>query len=70
MKEKPLSGRESGWSCNKCGVPLEVQKIRLQYLRTIFAIDLPACPQCGIFLIDEELAIGKMLIAEQAMEDK
>ncbi len=50
--------------------PLKIQKVRLQYLRTIFALDLPACPQCGMFLIDEELATGKMAEAEQALEDK
>jgi hypothetical protein len=59
-----------GWICNHCSLPLEVQKVRLQYLRTIFALDLPVCPQCHIMLIDEELATGKMAEAEQALEDK
>jgi hypothetical protein len=44
--------------------------VRLQYLRTIFAFDLPACSGCGMILIDEELATGKMAEAEQALEDK
>ncbi len=59
-----------GWICNKCGVPPEVQTVRLQYRRTIFAADLPACPGCGMILIDEELATIKMFEAEQALEDK
>jgi hypothetical protein len=58
------------WLCNRCKVPLEVQKVRLQYMRVIFALDLPACPQCGMILIDEELATGRMADAEQALEDK
>ena len=50
--------------------PLEIQKVRLQYSRTIFALHLPACPRCGMILIAEELATGKMAEAEQALEDK
>jgi hypothetical protein len=44
--------------------------VRLQYLRTIFALRLPACPRCGMILISEDLAIGKMAEAEQILEDK
>ena len=61
---------DSGWICNRCNVPLEIQKVRLQYLRVIFAINLPACPHCGMILVDEELATGKMAEAEQTLEDK
>jgi len=70
MTEMTELKNHSGWICNRCNLPLQVQKVRLQYLRTIFAIDLPACPQCGMILIDEELATGKMAEAEQALEDK
>jgi hypothetical protein len=31
---------------------------------------LPACPKCGLVLITEELAMGKMAEAEKALEDK
>ncbi len=68
MTEKAESAIE--WVCNKCKAPVEVQKIRLQYFRTVFALHLPACPQCGMILIAEELATGKMAEAEQALEDK
>jgi hypothetical protein len=44
---------------------LEAEKVRLQYSRVIFALDLPVCPKCGMVLIDEKLAE-----AEQAIEDK
>jgi hypothetical protein len=70
MTDKEKSGSESGWICNQCKVPLEVQTVRLQYSRTIFALKLPVCPQCGMILIDEELATGKMAEAEQILEDK
>lgn len=61
---------QTGWICNKCGLPLEVQKVRLEYRKTIFALNLPACPGCGKVLISEEMANGKMAEAEQIMEDK
>jgi rubrerythrin len=70
MDERTQSVNESGWICNLCGVPVEVETVRLQYRRTIFALHLPTCPQCGMILIDEELAVGKMAEAEQIIEDK
>ena len=70
MTERAKSGGDRGWICNRCKVPVEVQTVRLQYLRTIFAVHLPACPRCGMILIGEELATGKMAEAEQALEDK
>jgi hypothetical protein len=70
VTERVVSGSDSGWICNRCKASLEVQKVRLQYLRTVFALDLPVCPRCGMILIAEDLATGKMAEAEQALEDK
>ena len=70
MTEGTKPGDHEEWICNQCRLPLEVRTVRLQYLRTIFALNLPVCPQCGMILIDEELALGKMAEAEQALEDK
>jgi predicted nucleic acid-binding Zn-ribbon protein len=70
MTEGAKSGGQSGWICNRCKVSLEVQTVRLQYIKTIFALHLPACPRCGMILIAEELATGKIAEAEQALEDK
>ena len=70
MTEQTRASHEGGWICYRCKLPLEVQTVRLQYLRTIFALNLPTCPRCGMILIDEELAVGKMAEAEQALEDK
>jgi hypothetical protein len=70
MTEREKPGGDSEWTCNRCNAAVEITKVRLQYLRTIFAIDLPACPRCGMILISEDLATGKMAEAEQALEDK
>jgi len=70
MTEWGEPGNDSGWICNRCKVSLEVQKVRLQYSRVIFALDLPVCPCCGMILIAEGLATGKMAEAEQVLEDK
>ncbi len=70
MDESTKPVKDSGWICNRCGLPVEVQTVRLQYRRTIFALHLPTCPKCGMILIDEELAVGKMAEAEQIIEDK
>ncbi len=70
MDESTQPVKDSGWVCNRCGVPVEVQTVRLQYRRTIFALHLPTCPKCGMILIDEELAVGRMAEAEQIIEDK
>lgn len=69
-KEWVKSGSDSDWICNQCRIPLEVQTVRLQYMQSIFPINLPACSQCGFILIAEELATGKVAEAEQALEDK
>ena len=69
-KEWVKSGGSSNWLCNQCQALLEVQTVRLQYMQSIFTIDLPACSQCGLILVAEELATGKIAEAEQALEDK
>jgi hypothetical protein len=35
-----------------------------------FPILMPKCPSCGQSLIPEELAVGKILEVERALEDK
>ena len=69
-KEWVKTGSESDWLCNLCQLPLEVQTVRLQYMQSIFPIDLPACSGCDFVLVAEDLATGKMAEAEQALEDK
>jgi hypothetical protein len=64
-----LSGYQ-GWSCADCGKPLEVGKVNISYLGSSFPVDLLRCPNCGLVLIPEELALGKMNEVEKALEDK
>ncbi len=59
-----------GWSCAACGGELEVVKVGFSYMKGNFEVDLPACPDCGLVLVSEELATGKMAEAERILEDK
>ena len=70
MTDRAKSVSDSGWICNQCQVPLDVQTVRLQYMQSIFPLDLPVCSQCSFILISEELATGKIADAEKALEDK
>jgi hypothetical protein len=59
-----------GWACANCGVPLELGKVNIAYLGSSFPVELLKCPNCGLVLIPEELALGKMAEVEKALEDK
>ncbi len=56
--------------CASCNVPLEMGKVEATYLGQRFPVELPRCPSCGFVYVSEELALGKMLKVEQALEDK
>lgn len=56
--------------CRKCGVPLEKGKAKFAYLDNGFPVELPVCPVCGFVYVPEELALGKVLSVEKALEDK
>lgn len=64
------TGEAGRFVCMRCNVALEVGKAEASYLDHAFPVDLPRCPKCGFVYISEELAMGKMLKVEQAMEDK
>jgi len=51
-------------------VPLEMGKVEASYLGQSFPVELPRCPSCGFVYVSEELALGRMLKVEQALEDK
>ena len=59
-----------GWLCAKCGVPLEMGKVEVAYRGSKYPVDLPRCPCCGLVLIPEQLALGKMAQVEKLLEDK
>lgn len=56
--------------CAACDRRLEVGRVIASYLGQTFPVDLPRCPSCGFVYVSEELASGKMLKVEQALEDK
>lgn len=59
-----------GWSCTSCGGELEIVKVGFTYMKGNFEVDLPACKSCGLVLVSEELATGRMAEAERILEDK
>lgn len=61
---------ESGYTCLKCGIPLEIGQVTVSYLGSSFPVDLPRCKQCGFVLVSEDLALGRMLQVEKTLEDK
>lgn len=56
--------------CLKCNRPIETGPVEASYLGQTFPVDLPRCPSCGFVYVSEDLANGKMLKVEQALEDK
>lgn len=60
----------AGWRCNACGEELRLSSVNLEYLGSRFNVELPACPSCGMVLVPEALALGKMNEVERLLEDK
>jgi hypothetical protein len=58
------------WECQNCQVPLETGQVTISYLGNAYPVDLLKCPKCGLVMIPENLALGKMLEVEKALEDK
>ena len=58
------------WRCTACSCTLDIVKVGFTYMKGNFEVDLPACRSCGLVLISEELANGKMADAERILEDK
>jgi hypothetical protein len=58
------------WMCANCNVPLETAKVDVGYLGNAFPVELLQCPNCGLVLISEDLALGKMVEVEKQLEDK
>jgi hypothetical protein len=42
----------------------------VSYLGNSFPVELMCCPNCGLVLVPEDLALGKMVEVEKALEDK
>jgi len=60
---------ETPWRC-ACGEELAPRTVEIRYLSSQFSVELLGCPVCGLVLVPESLATGKMLEVEQLLEDK
>lgn len=58
------------WNCDRCRTALIPGKVEFSYMGGSFKVDLPVCPGCGLALVPEELALGRMADAEKILEDK
>lgn len=59
----------TAWQCG-CGGELSPGKTVVEYLGSEFTVELMRCARCGLTLITEELALGKMREVEHLLEDK
>ncbi|MHC1698616.1 MAG: DVU_1557 family redox protein [Geobacteraceae bacterium] len=65
-----FSQETAEWTCSSCAGELTLLKVCFTYMKGNFEVDLPACGQCGLVLVPESLAVGKMAEAERILEDK
>ena len=56
--------------CAKHEVELAPAKVQVTYQGHTFPVDMLACPVCGLALVPEDLARGRMLEVEQTLEEK
>jgi hypothetical protein len=70
IDRKQKSSEDMLWQCFRCQRELVVGTVTVTYLGNRFTAELPHCPNCGLVLISEELALGKMAEVEQILEDK
>lgn len=61
---------EGKLTCCKCSCKLRKSGAKFMYLDNGFPVELPVCPQCGFVYVPEELALGRVLSVERALEDK
>jgi hypothetical protein len=58
------------WLCVNCNLPLKPGQVTVAYLGNAYPVDLLRCPKCGLVLVPEALALGKMAEVEKTLEDK
>lgn len=70
--QDPLPGAtiSSQWQCAPCEQSLQAEPTVIHYLKQQFPVEMLKCPACGLVLVTEELALGKMAEVEQLLEDK
>ena len=70
MNKTSKRTEKTQWKCGKCGGELQRGLVKASYLGNDFEVKELKCLNCGLVLIDEELALGKMFEVEQSLEDK
>ena len=62
---------EGKLTCMKCKDSSCKRKSKFECIWKIgFPVEMPVCPKCGFVYVPEELALGKVLAVERALEDK
>lgn len=70
MNDPYVTPEDLTWTCGRCGGALSVGEVTVGYMGHRFTAKLPKCPRCGLILVSEEVAMGKMAEVEQILEDK
>jgi hypothetical protein len=70
MKIETAEPEDLIWKCGQCNVHLVIGPVTVTYMGNRFETDMPRCPDCGMVLVTEDLAMGKMAEVEQILEDK
>jgi uncharacterized Zn finger protein len=70
MKSEHVTPDDLQWKCIQCGCPLEIGPVTVEYMGNRFTTELAKCPECGLVLVSEKVALGKMAEVEQILEDK
>jgi len=70
MSQPPSYAEPTEWMCANCNLPLEPAQVTVAYLGNAYPVEMRRCPKCGLVFVPENLALGKMLDVEQALEDK
>ena len=70
MNGSDTAGGPSSIICCRCQRSLELLPGKVSYLGSRFNYDLWQCPDCGMVLVPEELALCKMAEVERLLEDK
>jgi hypothetical protein len=70
MNAAEPQGTPTEWLCANCNQPLQPRQVTVGYLNNAYPVDLLCCPQCGLVMVPEDLALGKMAEVEKALEDK
>ncbi|SDH36686.1 DVU_1557 family redox protein [Desulfosporosinus hippei] len=70
MNNNQKQTSKTPWKCGKCGGELQRGAVKASYLGNDFVVEELKCLSCGLVLITEDLALGKMFEVEQSLEDK